>query len=504
MTPKGFAELAKLIPAQLLLLDAGGRVLEASAGPEGRALWAPQPKGKLLTQLVEDPDETVAQFLRSCRRSGQPLVGALTFKSREPGEEAVRCRCYGAGASPAVGNDRLIVLRIVARHGGGERDNFADLRKQLEQRDNTRRTQLKSAAEIANKEQRLAYLVETTQDAIIFIDADHNISQFNAAAERVFGYARDEALGRPVTMLMAAPHQSRHEDYISRYEATREARAIGQIREVEALRKDGTLFPMELSVTPLEPDSGVYAAFIRDISERHAMRDQLLAKERLAAIGTTSAMFAHEVANPLNGMSMHSQLLTRRLKKANVTDPQIHNNVSLITKEIHRLTQLLDDFRGLSKQQQYYRFSPVALKELLHEICEEQAPIHRTQGITVCAELSDAVPAVYVDRSKFKQALLNLCKNATEAMPDGGTLSVRLRSSGRSVRVEIGDTGCGIPKDVNVFEPFATTKLGGTGLGMPVVGQIIDAHNGTITYDSDLGAGTTFTIELPAAPRDGD
>ncbi len=497
MNPESFAELATLVPAPLILLDASGRVLKASPGLGRQELWLPRPEERMLSELVEDPPEAVAEYLQRCRRSTQPSIGAITFRNPQVGETGIRCRCFGAGVAANAGKNRLTVLRLVPAHGSGEHDAFHTLNERIRQRDDARRGQHQFAAEVAGSQRRLSYLVETTQDAVVFIDGDHNIERFNAAAERVFGYGRDEVLGRPVTILMPEPHQSKHEQYIARYEETGEAQAVGKIREVRALRKDGTEFPMELSVTPLEPDAGRYAAFIRDISARRALQQRIVDKERLAAVGETAAMFAHEVSNPLNGMSMHAQLLERRLKKAGVTDEKIQNNVALIAKEIHRLTGLLNDFRGLSKGQQLYRFCPTRLQDLLGELCEEQAPVHRTLKIALQADIPDEVPMVSVDRDKLKQALLNLCKNASEAMSEGGTLTMKLNGGPQTVRVEIGDTGCGIPADVDVFKPFATTKFGGTGLGMPVVRQIVDAHGGTITDDSEPGVGTTFQLELP-------
>ncbi|MGH1340250.1 MAG: PAS domain-containing sensor histidine kinase [Nannocystales bacterium] len=499
MNPQSFAELAKLVPAPMILLDAAGRVLKASPGLGRKALWLAHPEERLLTDLVEDPQEDITQYLQRCRRSSQPSIGAVTLRNRETDGSGIRCRCYGAGVAQSEGTSRLVVLRLVPVHTSGEHDPFQTLTERIRRRDDARRGQHESAVEVAASERRLSYLVETTQDAVVFIDGEHNIDRFNASAEQTFGYAREEVLGKPVTMLMPEPHQSKHERYIARYEETGEAQAVGQIREVRALRKDGTEFPMELSVTPLEPEAGRYAAFIRDTSRRRALQERILSKERLAAVGETAAMFAHEVSNPLNGMSMHAQLLERRLKKAGVDDEKIKNNVALIAKEIHRLTGLLNDFRGLSKGQQLYRFSPTRLQDLLGELCEEQAPIHRALKIATQVEIPDAVPMVSVDRDKLKQALLNLCKNASEAMSDGGTLTVKLEGGEQTVCVEIGDTGCGIPSEVDVFKPFATTKFGGTGLGMPVVRQIVDAHGGTISYDSKPGVGTTFRLELPIA-----
>ena len=146
-----------------------------------------------------------------------------------------------------------------------------------------------------------------------------------AAAERTFGYTAEEIVGRKVNELMAEPYGSEHDEYIDRYERTGEAHAIGRIRTVTAKRKSGELFPIELSVTEIEVDEDVhYAAFIRDISEKAKLQEQLVERERLATIGTTAAKIGHELANPLNGMSLTIQLLEQRLnRQPNPPDSQV-------------------------------------------------------------------------------------------------------------------------------------------------------------------------------------
>ena len=151
---------------------------------------------------------------------------------------------------------------------------------------------------------------------MISIDRKGRVVLFNPAAECIFGYARGEVIGQKVNMLMAEPYATEHDEYIARYESTGEAHAIGRIRTVTAQRKNGEPFPIELSVTEIAVDQEVhYAAFIRDISEKTRLQGQLLESERLAAIGSTAAKIGHELANPLNGMSLTFQLLEQRLSK---------------------------------------------------------------------------------------------------------------------------------------------------------------------------------------------
>jgi len=354
-----------------------------------------------------------------------------------------------------------------------------------------------SESAIQKSEAWLRNLVATTQDAVVSIDRRGCVVLFNQSAERIFGYRAEEIIGRKVNTLMAEPYAAEHDEYIERYEKTREAKAIGQIRTVTARRKDGMLFPIELSVTEIEIDENVhYAAFIRDISDKVELQKQLVESEKLAAIGGTAAKIGHEIANPLNGIYLTLQLIEQRLSRQASVDERVTGDVLRIKKEIGRLNQLVQEFRTLSRQQDYH-FRPVNLAPLLNETLDLQQPVLEARSIVISRHIADDLPWVLVDEDRMKQALLNLIKNAGEAMPNGGTLTVAVTASDGSVAIHIKDTGIGIAPGSDIFQPFFTTKKEGTGLGLIIVRQIILAHRGTIVYHSEPGAGTTFHITLP-------
>jgi PAS domain S-box-containing protein len=361
----------------------------------------------------------------------------------------------------------------------------------------------KSEGAIRKSESWLRSLVATTQDAVVSIDRRGCVALFNQGAQRIFGYSAEELVGRKVNVLMAEPYAAEHDGYIARYETTGEAHAIGRIRTVTARRKDGTLFPIELSVTEIEVDEDVhYAAFIRDISEKTRLQQQLVESEKLAAIGGTAAKIGHEIANPLNGIYLTLQLVEQRLGKQPSDDPRVAADIVKIKKEIARLNQLVQEFRTLSRQQDYH-FRLTDVGALIADILDIQQPLCESNGILVRCAIAADVPAARVDEDKIKQALLNVIKNAGEAMPKGGTLSVAVRGADDTVLIEISDTGGGIPADTDVFAPFFTTKKEGTGLGLIIVRQIVSAHGGAIFYDSQPGKGTTFHIMLPRDPSAG-
>jgi PAS domain S-box-containing protein len=354
---------------------------------------------------------------------------------------------------------------------------------------------IRDISEVRRGQAWLQRLIETTQDAVLSIDRQGRVVLFNPAAERIFGYTRNEIVGQKVNLLMAEPYASEHDGYIKRYEGTGEAHAIGRIRTVTAMRKNGELFPIELSVTEIELDQDVhYAAFIRDISEKAKLEEQLMERERLATIGATSAKIGHELANPLNGMSLTIQLLEQRLNQQ--PDGQVTVTVKRLKDEISRLNQLAAQFLTISRREKY-GLKPTELADLIDDVIKVQEPHFAKRRIQAENFVPADLPLITVDRDKIKQALLNLLKNAAEAMPHGGKITIEACTTDEGILVDISDTGTGIPLGVDVFEPFVTTKKEGTGIGLFIVRQIVTAHGGKISYHSCPGEGTTFRIELP-------
>lgn len=359
------------------------------------------------------------------------------------------------------------------------------------------------AGERRRAEVWLQSLIQTTQDAVISIDRQGRIIRFNPSAERMFGYSRAEIMGQKLTLLMPEPYAREHDGYIERYERTGEARAIGRIRTVEAKRKTGELFPIELSVTEVRTEAEIrYSAFIRDISEKVQLQERLLEREHLAAIGTTAAAFAHEVGNPLNSMSLTAQILERRLaKRSEPAEENILTPLRTLRSEIHRLSLLLDEFRTLARPL-VLQCKLVPLAELVSEVLTAEAPGFAAAGVQLTQHLPPDLPLVSADSEKLKQAVLNVCKNAREAMPRGGTLSVGITRLASYLRLDISDTGGGIPQGMDIFEPFVTTKAQGMGLGLTITRQILAAHGGALTYHSTPGQGTTFALHLPIPQPD--
>jgi signal transduction histidine kinase len=239
-----------------------------------------------------------------------------------------------------------------------------------------------------------------------------------------------------------------------------------------------------------------------EITERQRAEGKLRQSERLAAIATAAAKLAHEIGNPLNGLATTVQILERALAKPQpLAEGLLSSTVQDLKQEISRLQSLLHGWRALARPQQL-DLQPTALATLAAEVLKAQVPYYVERGICLEQVFPTELPLVMADQEKLAQVLLNLCKNAVEAMPEGGTLTVRGSSVGAQVLLAISDTGVGIPEGFNVFEPFTTTKDTGTGLGLAIVQQIVAAHGGTITYTSTPDQGTTFTVTLPAVVQE--
>lgn len=455
-----------LAPVGYMSLDRNGYIREINrAGADLLGLPGRRLRGSRFARFVET--ERRSDFYLFCRRIfdiGQHEE--IELQLCPPGKPAAIARLYGKAIQDREGNVNMSQVAII------------DITEQV-------------AAE--HWRQRL---IETTQDAVVAIDHGGHIALFNEAAERIFGYGAAEVIGKKVNMLMAEPYRSEHDGYIGRYERTREKRAIGKIREVAARRKNGEIFPIELSVAKIgESEDPRYAAFIRDVSDRAKMQAAVMERARLATIGETATQVAHEIANPLNGIAMGIELLDRQLPPA--ADAAVRSTLNRIEREVSRLKHLLFDFRDLSKEPKYNR-QPLSLNAIIEELCEMQKPVYELRGIKVEVEIEPGLPLVFADEERIKQVLLNLCKNAEEAMASGGTLSVKGYRSADNVIIEIRDTGCGIPADMDVFRPFKSDKARGSGLGLVIARQIMAAHTGSLTYTSTVGKGTSFFISLPA------
>jgi PAS domain S-box-containing protein len=392
------------------------------------------------------------------------------------------------------------------------------------------RDEQRSQQALRHSEARTHAILATAVDAVVVIDERGNVETFNPGAERMFGYAATEVIGRNVSMLMPEPYRGQHNDYVKRYLRTGEKTIIGIGREVVGQRKDGTMFPGDLAVSEAWlGERRVFVGIVRDIAEQKqaeaalregnrrleealaalqakseevkAMTQQLWQAAKLATVGELAASIAHELNNPLATVSLRMESL---LAQTAVDDPR-RRPLEIVEQEVERMGNLVANLLQFSRRGQRQMSSVNVSEELVNSV--ELIRYHlRNRLIQVVQELHPDLPVIQADRQQLRQVFLNLLTNASDAMPQGGTLTLRtnvdtLPSGKRAVFIEFTDTGVGIPKEhlSKVMEPFFTTKEEGkgTGLGLAICRRAVQEHEGTIHISSEAGKGTTIGIKLP-------
>jgi two-component system sensor kinase FixL len=356
----------------------------------------------------------------------------------------------------------------------------------------------RSDAALRNSEGRLRSIIDSAVDGIIVIDGEGCIEAFNHGAERLFGYGALEVIGRNVNTLMPSPYQEEHDAYLTRYLTTGVKKIIGIGREVTGRRKDGTTFPMQLSVGEI----GVgrerkFTGIVHDLSARVGVEQQLREHTALARLGEMAAVIAHEVKNPLAGVRGAIQVIGTRLPK----DSKDAAIVKEIVNRIDALNALMTDLLLFARPPQP-RPARVDLSALVTTLADLLTGDPTFKEIQV--KLDGSAPPVEADADLLKIVFENLLVNGAQAMQGRGTIQVLLSSAEDTCQIVFRDTGPGIPADVRekVFTPFFTTKARGSGLGLPTAKRLVEAHHGHISIACPADGGTTVTIHLPASRPD--
>ena len=347
-----------------------------------------------------------------------------------------------------------------------------------------------------DSEARWRAVVESAVDAIVLIDARAHIEAFNPGAERMFGYAEAEVLGRNVNVLMPSPYHEEHDGYMGRYLATGEKKIIGIGREVTARRKNGETFPVHLSVGELHLGGAKhFTGILHDLSARVRLEERLRDQNALARLGEMAAVIAHEVKNPLTAVRGAVQVIGSRLPAGSKDAP--------ITKEI---VARLDALNGMIQDLLMFartpnpKLAPVDLGSILKMVADLLSADPAFAGVRV--EVDDAGAPAHADAELLKIVFQNLIINAAHAMDGTGVVRTRVSAAEGAIAISIADQGAGIAPEIRerLFQPFQTTKARGTGLGLATAKRLVEAHAGTIDITCPAGGGTVVTIRLPAAP----
>ena len=368
----------------------------------------------------------------------------------------------------------------------------------------------------ATSEALLHSILATVPDAMIVVDEDGVIVSFSAAAESLFGFDENEAIGHNVTILMPEPDKRQHANYMLRYLSTGHKRIIGTGRITIGQRRDGSTFPMEISVGEARTEhSRVFTGFIRDLTRRQAtevrleeMQSELAHASRVSAMGTMASALAHELNQPLTAVANYVEAARDLLASPN------EENVTIVREALGdaatqavragQIVRRLRDFIARGDTDKRVE----NLRGLINEANALALIGVAELGIDIRIEIDGDIEGVLVDKVQIQQVLVNLIRNAVEALTDASKRRLTISAipvAGQMVQVSVLDTGLGLDVDVEnkLFQPFVSTKDAGMGLGLSICQTIIEAHDGRIWLDKPLRGGTAFRFTLAAAEAGG-
>jgi two-component system sensor kinase FixL len=359
------------------------------------------------------------------------------------------------------------------------------------------------------RQTHLQSILDTVPDAMVVIDEQGIMSSFSAAAERLFGWSRADAIGRNVSMLMPDPYRSAHDGYLGRYRTTGERRIIGIGRIVVGQRRDGSTFPMELSIGEARTgDVRFFTGFVRDLSERQQterrlqeLQSELIQVSRLTAMGEMASALAHELNQPLSAIASYVKGSSRLAAAPSIDRERLLDALARANEQALRAGEIIKRLRDFVARGETER-----TLESLTRTVEEASLLAmvgaKELGISVAFDFDDAIGRVVIDKVQIQQVVVNLFRNAADALKGSSTRGVNVRV-GPGVNglalVSVADTGPGVSADVaaRLFQPFVTSKPQGMGVGLSISRNIVEAHGGRIWADRNPGGGAMFCFTLP-------
>lgn len=358
------------------------------------------------------------------------------------------------------------------------------------------------------REAHLQSILATVPDAMVVITERGIMQSFSPTAERLFGWTADEVIGQNVKMLMPEPYREQHDGYLDRYLTTGERRIIGVGRVVVGERKDGSTFPMELAVGEMiSGDQRFFTGFVRDLSERQQteqrlqeLQSELVHISRLTAMGEMASALAHELNQPLSAMANYLKGSLRLLDAETIARERLRDAIQKAGDQALRAGDIIRRLRDFVARGEAER-RVESLPKLIEEASALALVGAKEHGVRVLFRFSPEVDLVLADKVQIQQVVLNLIRNAIEAMEETQRkiLEVRLDPVADDyAQVTVADTGAGISPDIadQLFQPFVTTKRTGMGVGLSISRTIVEAHGGRIWVEPNRGGGTRFCFTL--------
>jgi two-component system sensor kinase FixL len=382
-----------------------------------------------------------------------------------------------------------------------------------------RRSRLSAATNAEDAEARAAHLqsiLDSIPEAMVVIDERGKIQSFSATAERLFGHAAADVMGENVKMLMPQPYRNDHDGYIERYLRTGERRIIGIGRVVVGERKDGSTFPMELAVGEMHVrDQRFFTGFIRDLTERQEtearlqeLQAELVHMSRLTAMGEMASALAHELNQPLSAIANYMKGSRRLLENsADARATTLRDAMDKAGDQALRAGQIIRRLRDFVARGESER-RVEDIKKLVEEASALALVGAKDKGVRVRFDFDPhGSDFVLADKVQIQQVLLNLIRNAIDAMEDAERRELVIATSpvaDHLVEISVADTGSGISPEISaqLFQPFVTTKRQGMGVGLSISRTIVEAHGGSIMPRPNPGGGTVFSFTLPVVTKE--